>query len=450
MKKRALVFLLLLIMVFSVFAAGSAEKKQESNVTLRLWSPPVFATQYMDQLKRVISDYEAKNPNVKIELEELNWDGIGEKLETAMMTGSTPDIYIDGTARTAKLPTTGLCVSVDDVLANLSGMNEGAVSIGENGGSHYLVPMTLMPPTTIVINATLAKKYGVYDMLPADRISWDWDTFVAFLSACGEKSLKEGIYPVGFHAGSQSSDIAYYTMLMSAGTYVLNEDHTACTVNTPAAEYVFGKIKDLSANGLIYPGAAEMTDDDVDALYYSGKIVCDVAATPGALYILPIMNEMKAEGIVSEIPETETYAWPTLNGSTTVSGTWGANCIAIFENEKDASKIAAAKDFVAYLMSDKSFSETIWAAAPGYAPARDLGQQLVISDPQMIREAEVNGIISNNYNTSSFGLLESYWGEIRQYFYPELQSVILGNKTPKQALDSFEKNVNQVLANNSK
>lgn len=456
MFKKAMTLLLALVMVLSLGACGQGKnestessgskaetKTADETITLRLQTPEVFAVGYLDALKDLVKRFQDQNPNIKIDIEELNWDGIGDKLETAMMTGTTPDIYIDGTARTAKLPSTGLVVDLSDVINGLDKWVDSAISIGKVDGKHYLVPMTQMPPTVLGINATLAKQYGVYDMLPKDRISWTWADFMAFLEACGKKSLADGVYPIGFYAGSQSSDIAYYSMMLCAGAEILSEDHKSSAVNNEAAVAVINYLKEMSDKGLVYPGAATMTDEEESALYYSGKTVVSFSQN-GALATIPVVNEMKKEGMITEVPEFEAYAYPTLNGSQTKNATWGANCIAVFENDKNEAKINAAKKFISFMMSDLSFSEALWLAGPSYAPTRNIGQQLKTDDPQMLREAEVNNKLGA-YNTSSFGILEPYWAEIRQHFYPELQAMLNGSKTPAEVIASFDASINQVV-----
>ena len=456
MLKKVMTIILALAMVLSMAACGQGkdssteanasktEKAAEEKVELRLQTPEVFAVGYLDALYDLIKRFETENPNIKINVEELNWDGIGDKLESAMMTGTTPDIYIDGTARTAKLPSTGLVVDLSDVINGLDNWVESTISIGRVDGKNYLVPMTQMPPTVLGINATLAKQYGVYDMLPKDRISWTWSDFMAFLEACGEKSIADGVYPIGFYAGSQSSDIAYYSMMLCAGAEILSEDHKSSAVNNEAAISVLTYLKELSDKGLVYPGAATMTDEEESALYYSGKTVVSFSQN-GALTTIPVVNEMKKEGMIAEVPELEAYAYPTLNGSQTRNATWGANCIAVFENEGNEAKINAAKKFISFMMNDLSFSEALWLAGPSYAPTRDMGQKLKSDDAQMLREAEIN-IKLGEFNTSSFGILEPYWAEIRQHFYPELQSMLNGNKTPSEVIANFDASINQIIA----
>lgn len=438
--KKFLAMLTALVLIAALGTTALAETE------VTIWTPDIVGGDYLTALRELADRFETENEGVTITIEELNFDGIGEKLESAMMTGTTPDIYIDGTARTAKLPSTGLTADVSDVIGALDGWNEGAVQIGEVDGAYYLVPITLMPSTILTVNVSLAKQYGVYDLLPEDRVSWDWPQFMAFLEACGEKSLADGVYPIALYAGSQSSDIAYYTMLLSAGAEILNADHTAAAVNTPAAVQAMAYLKEMQDKGLVYPGVAEMKDQDVSGLFLNGKVIVDLTCN-GGLGALPAFQKAVDEGVLTEVPEIQGYAWPTLDGSASKCATWGANCAAIFENDGDAGKIEAAKGFLKAMVSDETFNEALWSANLNYGPARETGVQLTIEDEQITRELEMKSVFAQ-YNDSAFGILESYWGEIRQYFYPEMQSMILGSKTPEEAIQGFEAGVNDVLSHN--
>lgn len=438
--KKFLAMLTALVLIAALGTTALAETE------VTIWTPDIVGGDYLTALRELADRFETENEGVTITIEELNFDGIGEKLESAMMTGTTPDIYIDGTARTAKLPSTGLTADVSDVIGALDGWNEGAVQIGEVDGAYYLVPITLMPSTILTVNVSLAKQYGVYDLLPEDRVSWDWPQFMAFLEACGEKSLADGVYPIALYAGSQSSDIAYYTMLLSAGAEILNADHTAAAVNTPAAVQAMAYLKEMQDKGLVYPGVAEMKDQDVSGLFLNGKVIVDLTCN-GGLGALPAFQQAVNEGVLTEVPEIQGYAWPTLDGSASKCATWGANCAAIFENDGDAEKIEAAKGFLKTMVSDEAFNEVLWSASLNYGPARETGVQLTIEDEQITRELEMKSVFAQ-YNDSAFGILESYWGEIRQYFYPEMQSMILGSKTPEEAIQGFEAGVNDVLSHN--
>lgn len=438
--KKFLAMLTALVLIAALGTTALAETE------VTIWTPDIVGGDYLTALRELADRFETENEGVTITIEELNFDGIGEKLESAMMTGTTPDIYIDGTARTAKLPSTGLTADVSDVIGALDGWNEGAVQIGEVDGAYYLVPITLMPSTILTVNVSLAKQYGVYDLLPEDRVSWDWPQFMAFLEACGEKSLADGVYPIALYAGSQSSDIAYYTMLLSAGAEILNADHTAAAVNTPAAVQAMAYLKEMQDKGLVYPGVAEMKDQDVSGLFLNGKVIVDLTCN-GGLSALPAFQQAVNEGVLTEVPEIQGYAWPTLDGSASKCATWGANCAAIFENDGDAEKIEAAKGFLKAMVSDETFNEALWSANLNYGPARETGVQLTIEDEQITRELEMKSVFAQ-YNDSAFGILESYWGEIRQYFYPEMQSMILGSKTPEEAIQGFEAGVNDVLSHN--
>jgi ABC-type glycerol-3-phosphate transport system substrate-binding protein len=49
------------------------------------------------------------------------------------------------------------------------------------------------------------------------------------------------------------------------------------------------------------------------------------------------------------------------------------------------------------------------------------------------------------YSTSAFGILEPWWTEFREIFYPQLQELFIGRAAPKQVLENWTKNGNAVI-----
>lgn len=90
MKKMVAVLALAAVCACAVFAGGSSEKGKSETLTLR-WST-YYTTQ--DRAKgwpTIIQQYEAKNPNVKIEL-SAGANGYDETLRTQISAGMAPDI----------------------------------------------------------------------------------------------------------------------------------------------------------------------------------------------------------------------------------------------------------------------------------------------------------------------------------------------------------------------
>ena len=77
---------------------------------------------------------------------------------------------------------------------------------------------------------------------------------------------------------------------------------------------------------------------------------------------------------------------------------------------------------------------------------RDIGLTYSNENALIADEVALRADWSGKYSNSTFGILESYWPQVRTFFYPELQAVYAGIKNPQEAMDSFKGNVDKVLA----
>ena len=84
--------------------------------------------------------------------------------------------------------------------------------------------------------------------------------------------------------------------------------------------------------------------------------------------------------------------------------------------------------------SDANLLKLAWSVAADLNPMEDI-------TGDMLQE------LTAKYADFDFGILDNYWPEVRNYFYPELQAVYSGQKTAQEAMDSFAAHVNEILAN---
>ena len=435
--KKWFAFVLALLLLFSLSACG----KNNSDTTITFWMTPVMKEE--SSMQSFIDAFEKENPGIRVELAYQTWEGIANKLQIALSTGDTPDVYLDGAARTAMLPSLGVLVPVDDIMASFDDWYPSVLSFGKQEGTHYLVPASQMGASFLSVNVTLAKELGVYDLLPEDRKSWDIQDFYAFCKAATEAGRADGIKGTMLYAGSSTSDDILYSLMMSNGGTIIDFETNTCTANSPACVEVIEVLGNIVKEGYCLDGATIQTGSDTGTPFYNQQYVAILNSNAPA--ILQEFEKMKAEGYIDSVPEIRTYGVPTGDGCETVSACWGANGIAIFDNQ-DEAKIAAAKKFVTFLMEQRAFSETVWQEQPNYYPSRDNGSEFK-SDNAMVKEEVIfRQELTNECADYDFGILESYWSEVRSCFYPQLQAVFSGEKTAQQAMDDFAAQVNRILA----
>ena len=412
---------------------------------LTLWSMPLGGESTEDMLTNdLIAGFNEMYPNVKINLEMLTWEAGPEKLQVALGTGTTPDLYIDGTARTAGLPSKNVLVDISDVIAKYQDDYYPALlNIGKVDGKNYILPIMSMTVCNIGVNVDLAKELGTYEMLPEDHISWTWDDLYNFCKATTDAGKDQGIYSVSLWAGSQSSDINYYSMMMSNGGEILNTDHTECIANGTANVAVLETLGKLVQEGIAFPGAPTMKDEDMVPLFLSSKVVMDMSSMGS--YYLKEMQKMEADGTIEKCPEIEIFMFPTADGKTGQrSGSWGANTMVAFKNEEDAAKIQASKAFMEYYLSRTDFQSQFCALA-GNTPIFE-GVDVPIDDPDQKVINDQLAEWTGEYVDASFGILEPYWAECRATFFPQLQAFYSGDITAQEALDAYKADMDEVLA----
>lgn len=435
--KKIIAVILALIMAMSCVACGGS-KAEETTITF--WAVPMLPE---ETFQMYADEFEAAHEGVNIELEYQTWEGIAEKLQLALSSGETPDVYIDGAARTASLPVLANLVPVDDVMNDLGKWYDAANAFGVKNGTHYLVPASLMGSSAFSVNMTLAKELGVDHLLPEDRMSWDINDFYAFCKACSEAGEEKGIKGTCLYAASATSDDIVYSILMSNGGQIIDKENNVCVANEAAIVEAVEVLRKIENDGYAVDGAEVLGDEDAMNLFLNQQTV--VALNFGAPDALVQFETLRAEGYIEEVPEIRTYGVPTAEGVEMESACWGANGIAIFDNGDDA-KAEMAKEFVKFLMGESTFSQDLWSAVPNYFPSRDNGEKITNENANIAEEVLFRQSLTASYANFEFGIMESYWPQVRNVFYPEMQAVYSGVKTAQEAMDSFAANVNEVLA----
>ena len=439
-KKLLSLVLSALMLLFTWSSAAASGADLTASITF--WFTPLTNTMEQDVEEILLPKFHEQYPNVVVEFQQITWEGITEKMEIAMSTGTTPDVFLDGTARTAKLPPSGLVEDVTDVIASFDDWYDAVLTIGQLEGKHYLVPASTIACSALAVNVTLAKELGVYDLLPEDRESWTFDQLYQFVEAASIAGKDKGIYGTTLYAGSQTSDDIMYTLMLSNGGKILSDDRSECLANSPECVSIVEMLKKINDNGYCVPGAASMESDST--FFLSEKAV--LAFNTAAANTMIQLGESYQDGLVDRVPEILNFAVPTVDGKPGMdSASWGANCFAVFTNDNDADTIAAAKAFVETFMDMPEMALAIWNYTPTYTPVRDIGLTYTNENALIASEVALRAEWSGKYSNSTFGILESYWPQVRTYFYPELQAVYAGSKSPQEAMDSFKANVDKIL-----
>jgi multiple sugar transport system substrate-binding protein len=249
------------------------------------------------------------------------------------------------------------------------------------------------------------------------------------------------------YAGSKSSDSAYYGFLLSGGSKILNDDHSKAVCNTDAAAKTLDVLNTLSTENLIPKGAATTKDADITGPFYSGKLVYLINGA-GAQDGVVVYNKIKSGELKKEDIQVEFFQYPTPDGKADpLSLNWGTTGHVIFKNSNDADKIAGCKMFIEEFVKNPVYADEL-AKGVGIAPVTnttiDYGDEYINGQVKFANECNVK------YSTDEMGIQEPWRPQVRESFYTEMQALLVGQKTSRQALDSFVSKVNTIIAKETK
>ncbi|MGW0118334.1 extracellular solute-binding protein [Streptomyces sp. NPDC003327] len=176
MKRKLIAAIGVAGMMVSIAACGSDSgdkgdggKAEGGSKTLTVWVMDGSAPDAW--MEGVNKEFEAKHPGVKVKVEKQVWNGIQEKVTTALSEDTPPDVLELGNTQTAGYAVTGglADLSGDKDKLGYAGWNKGMVASAELDGKLYSAPWYAANRVVIYDKAAF-KKAGV--SAPKTRAEW--------------------------------------------------------------------------------------------------------------------------------------------------------------------------------------------------------------------------------------------------------------------------------------
>ena len=434
--KRFLSIVLALVLVASLAACAFAEE----NVTLTAW---YYADEGASEGYDIWAEQvKAAYPYINIEFEELPYDSGPEKFTVAVATNTNPDFYFDAYSRCAPAIKAGKTLDVTELREQYADEFLGTQADGVVDGRYHAIVTNTGAAYCLFVNMTKVKEAGLENMLPEDKLTWSYDEYLAFLRALKEAYPDD--YPMELFAGSQSSDMWYYSWLLGNGVELTNDDLSATAFNSESSRekaiQTLNLFKTISDEGLCNPGVATTIDQDGQGFWKAGKaIICH-----GAFSNTQSWYRNMQDGTAVEF-EYDAYAMPTFEGAEVpMSGSFGSYSFIAFDANDEAKNDAIKKAIEVYLTNPEC--QTIVTNATGRLSV--MTDTVVEYDTDAIAETMARGAsYSASYTDSSFGVLESWWTEFRGTFYPNLQDLYTGKIDAGTMLDTWQAAGDAVIAN---
>jgi multiple sugar transport system substrate-binding protein len=307
----------------------------DDGTTITMWTRSPTAT----FSQTLVDAYNAGHKN-KVELTAFPADSYQQKVGTAAGANQLPDVlaadvvyapnyaskgvYLDLTARVNDLP-------FKDTLA------PAHMKVATHEGKNYGVPHDI-DLSAVFYNKVLFTRAGLDPEKPPSTMDEMVDYAKRIKALGGDVS---GYFFGGACPGCQL--FTSWPMIWASGGEVLNEEGTASTIDNPTAAEVYGKLRQLYADGVVPASAKNESGTTWTQLFAEGKVG---------------IQPMGATGLqgIEESPELQVGVAP-IPGLTGGSSSFvGGDVLGISASSQHA---AAAWDFIAWTLSEEAQVEVV-------------------------------------------------------------------------------------------
>ncbi len=367
----------------------------------------------------LIKAFEAKNPNIKVNYQKIEFTDGPAKIETAIQSKTAPDVIYDAPGRVIAWAAKDLLVPLDDV--DKSKLNEAAVKASSYKDKLYMYPQGVAP-FLMGVNKDLTDKLGVTDLLPLNKQdrSWTVEEYEKFLKAVKQKD--SSITPALFYTKSQAGDQGPRAFVANLyNSWITDDAISKYTINDANGVKGLEWVKKAYDDGLLGQGVALEAKDALEA-FKSGRAATTILFSPG-------IAASHASGFNYKF-----LPFPNNGGKAKydylVAGP------AIFDNG-DVDKAAAAKKFVDFMVNDKDWGKRTLLASGNFSAKKG---ETGLYDSEELKFAEgLTGQYAPYYNTiPGFAKMRPLW-------FNMVQGVLNGKTTPKEGLDKFVEDANKTI-----
>ena len=414
-------------LVLTGCVGGKKEEKQadpNKKVEITYWDFPQFTkdkefkkTEDFDAA--LIKAFEAKNPNIKVNYQKIEFTDGPAKIETAIQSKTAPDVIYDAPGRVIAWAAKDLLVPLDDV--DKSKLNEAAVKASSYKDKLYMYPQGVAP-FLMGVNKDLTDKLGVTDLLPLNKQdrSWTVEEYEKFLKAVKQKD--SNITPALFYTKSQAGDQGPRAFVANLyNSWITDDANSKYIINDANGVKGLEWVKKAYDEGLLGQGVALEAKDALEA-FKSGRAATTILFSPG-------IAASHASGFNYKF-----LPFPNNGGKAKydylVAGP------AIFDNG-DVDKAAAAKKFVDFMVNDKDWGKRTLLASGNFSAKKG---ETGLYDSEELKFAEgLTGQYAPYYNTiPGFAKMRPLW-------FNMVQGVLNGKTTPKEGLDKFVEDANKTI-----
>lgn len=400
--KKLLALLIVLATVLVPFAAVAEEP-----VTIKYWQ--YFYESKVDLMDALIAEFEAANPNIKVEHETFPYDSYQEKLAAAIAAGEGPEIVNLFYGWVPKYVKSGVLqelpagsFSAETIEAEFA----PTVQINKFDGKYYTIPIAVRT-LGLFYNKDLLAKHG-YDAPPTTL-----DELVEMAVACTERDDNGTLVVEGltFQPNGQLHTYFRPVLMVQFGQQPLSDDYRTVLWNQSEGGYeAFKWLTDLATEHKV--GESGFMSDDVTA-FRQGAAAMSI---DGSFRLGTLAGDTELNYGVTTLPEH--------NGIKSSFSSFWTNGIL---RDVEGAELEASEKFLAFLTSEEVMKR--WTQEIG-----EIGARLSIAeDEELLADEKLAPFIEMlPYATSYFYVDEA---ADRQVIVDAIDMVIIEGMDPREVLD---------------
>lgn len=422
MKKILALALVLFTLTGAIFAAGTAESASSGQTTITWWSFPTFGNDGSTEAA-LIEAFQEANPDIKVNLEMIDFTSGPNKITAAIEGGAAPDVLFDAPGRIVEYGKNGVLVNLNDLfteeyIADVN--NDGIISSCSDGTDYWMYPLS-SAPFWMSINKEMWEAAGAWQYVntEGDRL-WTTDDFIKAMEALGAA----GQVGINVYCGGQGGDQGTRALVDNLyGGQIHNDARTEWTANTPEIKEALQTLLDLYNAGAIDFGRGIAAADEIQ-LYRQGQIASSIC-----------WGTSNAKNNATDAYTQYSVPFPSNDGVPALE--YLVNGFCVFDNG-DAAKADAAKKFIQFICDDPTWGPYAVEASAAF-PVRSSFGNPYAGDPEFELLASWTKYYAPYYNTmDNFAQMRTQWWNMLQY-------ISTGQKTIDQAVADFDVNSNATV-----
>lgn len=359
-----------------------------------------YSAQQKKGVDQLISEFEAANPDVKIELVFVPSNEINSKIQADIAAGISPDVIqvvfdaLDYSVRNFGVQDLGKIVPAAELNAHLAGYEKAALDVARLNGKLWGLPYTFSTPV-LFYNAKLFKDAG----LDADQPPTTWKQ----VGECARKIIdKTGNSGFIFGGYSGNFDWLVQGLLKSNGGGVMDAKRGKITFGEKNSAEAVAMLAKMVKDGL-HANMTEATGFDAMAQGKLGMILTTSA------YQAYLLSSAKAAGW-----ELRTGKMPTFEDKPAVPVNSGSG---VFVCSRDKAKQQGAWKFIKFITSERGY--TIITTMMGYPPLRPG----IVNDDRYLKQwATENPLVKANLEQLK---IVSQWQSYPGNNYQQIESILM-------------------------